>query len=449
MEKFLFKKIEIWAVIAIFLVLFPLVGYWGFSIPTHKVFPYAAIQEISAWLKGVDEGEKLSLQQKIEADLFGVEHRDSGRADIVEKFSLPMELATDPNGRLHDSNITLHYFSDYSVKGFYSFFSYIDHPSAKYGIITLSSDGVIHNLIPVPFKNDVEMGQGGISDFGKFIFLENKKQVHVFDYCGNKLLSRAGNFHHKASGDGSGFWAWDEKRAIYVGYVSKEIEREFTLLELVAANPDVTVLEARLNKKNVPSYFGQWKYSDIKSGKIDKLETISVRDPFHQNDVDVLTQHTASVFPDFMLGDLLISFRSINLIIIVDPETLKIKWYSSGHFSRQHDPDWSENGLITVYDNRSHQSNTNIMQINPANNELTALVSGDKWGVFQFAGGMVDFVPPSGAIFTNKGELVQVTGDEKITFAVTVRGSDGRNKKILTPRYFSLNEHNEFIEKCN
>ena len=68
-EKFLFKKIEIWAVIAIFLVLFPLVGYWGFSIPTHKVFPYAAIQEISAWLKGVDEGEKLSLQQKIEADV--------------------------------------------------------------------------------------------------------------------------------------------------------------------------------------------------------------------------------------------------------------------------------------------------------------------------------------------------------------------------------------------
>ena len=62
----------------------------------------------------------------------------------------------------------------------------------------------------------------------------------------------------------------------------------------------------------------------------------------------------------------------------------EIKWLSSGDFTRKHDPDFEEDGWITVFDNRTDIPSPDsdigasmIRAINPATGEIRDLYSAD------------------------------------------------------------------------
>jgi hypothetical protein len=61
-------------------------------------------------------------------------------------------------------------------------------------------------------------------------------------------------------------------------------------------------------------------------------------DPTHLNDVRVITAKTAAGHPLLVEGDLLVSFRSLNAIAILDPGTRRFKWMCAGATLRQHCP---------------------------------------------------------------------------------------------------------------
>jgi hypothetical protein len=78
----------------------------------------------------------------------------------------------------------------------------------------------------------------------------------------------------------------------------------------------------------------------------------SVRgDTLHANDVEPFPADMDSEL--FETGDLLVSLRNINTIFVVDPDTWQIKFISSGHSLRQHDPDFAPDDKILIYDNRN------------------------------------------------------------------------------------------------
>ena len=71
----------------------------------------------------------------------------------------------------------------------------------------------------------------------------------------------------------------------------------------------------------------------------------------HLNDVEPLHSSMADEYPLFGAGDLLVSLRNLNLIFVFDPETRKVKWSSSAPSIYQHDPDFTGDRWIGVFDN--------------------------------------------------------------------------------------------------
>lgn len=77
------------------------------------------------------------------------------------------------------------------------------------------------------------------------------------------------------------------------------------------------------------------------------------KDITHMNDVEPLGTSLADEYPLFEAGDLLISLRNLDLVLVVDPQTRTVKWHADDPFLMQHDPDYVGNGWIGVFDNAS------------------------------------------------------------------------------------------------
>ncbi len=108
-----------------------------------------------------------------------------------------------------------------------------------------------------------------------------------------------------------------------------------------------------------------------------------VNGEFHLNEVEELSPQMAADFPMFQAGDLLISLRNRNMILVTDPEVKRIKWWKVGPWLRQHDPDFEAGGKITMFDNHSddsptgeHAGGSRIWAVDPATDIATSLYGG-------------------------------------------------------------------------
>ena len=153
-----------------------------------------------------------------------------------------------------------------------------------------------------------------------------------------------------------------------------------------------------------------------------------IADYMHVNDADVLTRDIAAAFPNFAAGDIAVSMRNLNLIIVFDPLTAKIKWYQTGPWLRQHDPDFLADGTISVFDNRKDDTlrgsllkGSAITQIDPVSRSIRVAYAqaktADDLGFYTFImgkhqhlsnGNMMISQPTYGRAFevTKAGELV-------------------------------------------
>lgn len=84
---------------------------------------------------------------------------------------------------------------------------------------------------------------------------------------------------------------------------------------------------------------------------INNLTTLVKGDTLHLNDVDIFPADQPSEV--FAPGDVMVSLRNINSILVFDPETLKVKFISTGMVLRHHDPDFLPGDRISIFDNRN------------------------------------------------------------------------------------------------
>lgn len=90
--------------------------------------------------------------------------------------------------------------------------------------------------------------------------------------------------------------------------------------------------------------------SALYATSIDNEMPIVTGDTLHLNDVEVFPSSLNS--GTFSPGDIMISLRNINTIMVFDSEW-QLKYRLTGEFIRQHDPDFIDGNTISVFDNRN------------------------------------------------------------------------------------------------
>ncbi|HVJ29271.1 MAG TPA: arylsulfotransferase family protein, partial [Gammaproteobacteria bacterium] len=163
-------------------------------------------------------------------------------------------------------------------------------------------------------------------------------------------------------------------------------------------------------------------------------------DFFHPNDVDVLSAALAPQFPMFEEGDLLVSFREIDLVAVIDPETAALKWWNVGPWLKQHDPDFLPDGRISVYSNNPSRGRSDILKIDPRTRAVTSDLYDGGARFYSAEMGSHQYQPNGNVLITVPGEgrvlLVSPHGEPIMEFNNVSSQAPAVNEHVENSAWF-------------
>jgi Arylsulfotransferase (ASST) len=149
----------------------------------------------------------------------------------------------------------------------------------------------------------------------------------------------------------------------------------------------------------------------------------------------------AEHFKEFTAGDLLVSVRNLNLLMVLDPETLHIKWWRGGLWRRQHDPDWQPTGEISLLDNRMDREYSRIVSIAPDSTTPKVLLDGRSNDFYTRIRGSHQLTPTGDLLVasTQQGRVFEVDASGKTVFEMynTKPGGNQFNYPIADASWFA------------
>ena len=106
-----------------------------------------------------------------------------------------------------------------------------------------------------------------------------------------------------------------------------------------------------------------------------KKSNVVSGDVLHVNDVEIFPGNMESDI--FRPGDIMISLRNISSIMVLDRDTLDVKYWKTDEIVRQHDPDFMGDDRISIFDNNQIGPNDGDQQsrivIDSANSEPSTI----------------------------------------------------------------------------
>ncbi len=227
-------------------------------------------------------------------------------------------------------------------------------------------------------RNVFQHGMQPLPDGSIVVTFDNGDAIARIGACGETLWVVPGRFHHAVDRayDGT-VWAWQ-------GETPPEEDQDTTFLTefMVQLDPEDGSILRRVDLlRDVIVRHGAFgRFALHAAPEPDRIAFQS--DPFHPNDIEVLSPEMADAFPDFAAGDLLISLRALNMIAVLDGGDYAVKWSQIGPWHRQHDPDFQPDGTISLFDNRMGLGASRILSVNPATGAVSTLYEGSDQDTF-------------------------------------------------------------------
>lgn len=167
--------------------------------------------------------------------------------------------------------------------------------------------------------------------------------------------------------------------ALTQAFTSEELP-DFPQLARPRLDDFVVVLSAEgreLQKVSLTRALLRSRYRDL----LNVTPQYAAADPLHTNAVEYITQEGAKVFPQAAAGNVLVSFRDLGLLAVLDLERQEIVWATRGPWVGQHDPTLLGNGHLLLYDNLggfAGGNSTRVLEVDPGNVGLVWQYTGDR-----------------------------------------------------------------------
>ena len=259
------------------------------------------------------------------------------------------------------------------------------------------------------------------------------------DSCGRPLWTKTGTYHHSLeSADDGTFWSWR-------GDGTSHGHRQFMVNFDPATGNTIREIElADVIRKAGPLAiaFGVPADFPFRESTVDG----QVTDIFHPNDVEPLRASVAGMFPQFETGDLVISLRFVNLVAVIDPDDLRVKWQQQGPWHHQHDPDFLADGTISVFDNNEERDRSEIIKIHPSTGQISNELHDGGTPFYTASMGTHQYLP-NGNVFLvvpDEGRVLELSanGNKVVEFNNVFRSAPAYNAHVangmwLPEDYFS------------
>lgn len=186
-----------------------------------------------------------------------------------------------------------------------------------------------------------------------------------------------------------------EDMVVYLNHAG-EVERSFSLLEAFERSP---FKQAMLS--SIPTQLNQ------------------KGDPMHTNSIVLLDGTGAERHPAFAAGNLLLSFRALNAIGIVDPKSETMVWFHRGEFAAQHDPQVLASGNVLLFDNRGLGEASRILELDPETGKIQWQYVGSEQAPFYSKQcGIVAALPNGNVLITesDNGRAFEITRKGEIVW---------------------------------
>ena len=157
-------------------------------------------------------------------------------------------------------------------------------------------------------------------------------------------------------------------------------------------------------------------------------------DFLHTNTLEVLDGRLEHLSPAFRRGGVLVSFRRIHTIAIVELESNQTIWARSGMWLDQHDPTLLANGHILLFDNHGDRGQSRVLELNPLTDEIAWDYYGNEENPFvTHCCGANQRLPNGSTLITetDAGRAFEVTPDGDIVW------------DFITP--YRTGDHNELV----
>jgi hypothetical protein len=270
--------------------------------------------------------------------------------------------------------------------------------------------------------------------------------VFNYEYCGSVKVDQCGGLiwkinkptHHSvAPTEAGGYWLLGR----YKWLASEEADRlppfstpatDQTMLEdtLLRVSEDGEILE----EVSIPELMRENNLEALltATGRAFGLHTVQRKELVHANEVAELPSEIADSYPLFAAGDLAISMRDLNLVMVLDPVTKKVKWHQTGPWLRQHDPEFRPDGRISIFNNNTYRTayidekivlstpyTTNIIAVDPVSRETT-VIFGERPGqeMLSVIRGQHELLDNDGMLITefDAGRVIEVDADRQIVW---------------------------------
>jgi len=194
----------------------------------------------------------------------------------------------------------------------------------------------------------------------------------------------------------------------------------------------------------------EWEWETVQPSLVTRDK--SIIDLIHANSIVWMHPGWAKLNPLFQEGNVMVSMRHQNRVVILHPENGELLWsYGRGEILGQHDATVLENGNILIFDNGLSRGWSRVIEVDPNSKEIVWQWSAPEREAFYTAGrGAAQRLANGNTLLleSDQGHAIEITKAGKVVWEYTQPpNEDGKTSTIVRMKRYALNYLNDLLQQ--